>query len=149
MQTYTAGEYILIALANAMGKDKLSFRQRIQEMSDIFLKDEHTQTISIAKEIIATQEVESPMLFLKAAHALVDYVESKPSGFWMSLDATASGIQILSVLSCCDKTARNVNVINTGNREDVYKFGAAFMNNLMNTTKFTKDILKKPIMTKI
>lgn len=147
MQTYTAGEYILIALANAMGKDKLLFKDRIQQMSDIFLGVAQDQIVPVAKSMLSTEEIESPMLFLKSAHALSDYVKGNPSGFWMSLDATASGIQILSVLSCCLKTAMNVNVVNTGKREDVYLFGAKYMNDLMSTTKFTKDILKKPIMT--
>jgi hypothetical protein len=147
MQHYDAGQYILIALANAMGKDKLSFDQRIQEMSDIFLKEDQSHIVPIAKEIIATHQVESPMLFLKAAHALVDYCQDNPSGFWMSLDATASGIQILSVLSCCNQTAKSVNVVSTDKREDVYQFGADYMNRLMSTDKFTKSILKKPIMT--
>jgi DNA-directed RNA polymerase len=64
----------------------------------------------------------------------------------MGLDATASGLQIMSVLSGCVASGKATNLVNTGEREDVYDAVAASMcaNDVLNTTK---DQVKKPVMT--
>ena len=66
----------------------------------------------------------------------------------MSIDATASGLQIMSALSGCKDTARVCNMINTGNREDVYQMIADKMNVRLNGKYgVTRKDVKKPCMT--
>jgi DNA-directed RNA polymerase len=66
----------------------------------------------------------------------------------MSIDATASGLQIMSALSGCKATARVCNMINTGTREDVYQMIADKMNVRLNGKfRVTRKDVKKPCMT--
>jgi DNA-directed RNA polymerase len=64
----------------------------------------------------------------------------------MGLDATASGIQIMGAMSGCLNTAKSVNLVNTGVREDFYSAVATYMSSLPGVS-VTKDIVKKPVMT--
>jgi DNA-directed RNA polymerase len=66
----------------------------------------------------------------------------------MSIDATASGLQIMSALSGCKDTAKVCNMLNTGTREDVYQMIADKMNVLLNGKYgVTRKDVKKPCMT--
>lgn len=55
-------------------------------------------------------------------------------------------IQILSALTGCKKSARKVNLINTGKREDVYTDMCHTLNNISGKN-FTRKFLKDPLMT--
>jgi DNA-directed RNA polymerase len=74
----------------------------------------------------------------------------------MSIDATASGLQIMAALSGCKVTAKACNMINTGKREDVYQFITNKMNTILKSCVFgtfvssdyvTRKDVKKPVMT--
>jgi DNA-directed RNA polymerase len=64
----------------------------------------------------------------------------------MGLDATASGIQIMGALSGCHNTARAVNLIDTGIRQDFYGTVADSMNQLPGINVL-RSAIKKPVMT--
>jgi hypothetical protein len=91
-------------------------------------------------EALATDAKDIP-LYRKAVFALRDALAGIPSGFIMGLDATASGPQMLAVLTGCMKTARRVNLIATGKREDLYLSMAICMG-----LGITRDIIKNPLM---
>ena len=57
-----------------------------------------------------------------------------------------SGYQVMACLSGCRKTASAVNLINTGNREDLYTYVANHMNSKYGTS-VDRSMVKKPIMT--
>ena len=120
-----------IAIANHAGKDKLTWSKRINWVS---------------KQNISKIKWKEPILGRKAIRALKDTKNSKPTGYVMSIDATSSGIQIMAVLSGCDKTAKLVNCINPNVRYDLYTTVAKLMNKKL-TKPVLRKIMKKVVMT--
>lgn len=140
MKTFTSLEYILIAIANHYGKDRLNWDERISwAYTDI-----HNWGIDTFEESYVV-EAKEPMMFRKACQAYRDYVDNKPSGYVMMLDATSSGLQLLSVLLGCHDTARNTNLLG-GNRTDVYEMVAKHMTSIVKQD-VSRDDVKKPLMT--
>jgi len=135
MTKFTPLEYLYIDIANAFGMDKDSWDHRIQWVKENLSGLEHM--INIADE---------PILFAKAVHVLREVETGRPTGFIMGLDATASGLQIMSALSACHVSAANVNLIDTGKREDIYKKVANEMNKL-DGINVTRSDVKQPLMT--
>ena len=101
MQKLTGGQYLAIAIANAFGLDKKTWNQRLAWVAEN--RDNLKSLQRQAKE---------PAMFFAAVQALEDAEAGKPSGFPISLDATSSGLQILSALIGCRKSAEMCNVVN-------------------------------------
>ena len=140
MQHFTGLEYLKIDIANAAGMDKLTWNQRINWVNDNIDILESEGMVSLADE---------PMLYLKAVKALRKTEAGIPSGHAMGLDVTSSGLQVMAALSGCKDTARAVNMINTGRREDSYTRIANEMNtHLPLHEQVTRSDVKKPIMVK-
>jgi hypothetical protein len=116
---------LYIAIANHAGQDKLTWKERINWTA--------------SQPDVDKIPWEEPILGRKAVRALKDSTEGKPSGYVMSLDATASGLQIMAALSGCKKTAKLVNMTDPTTRYDVYGEIA----NLMNAN------INKPVPRKI
>lgn len=135
MDTFTGKEYIKIDIANQFGLDKHSWNYRI----DWVTINEHQL------EALANQANE-PVLYRKAVRALRAAEAGEAIGHPIGLDATASGYQIMAALIGCPTTARNVNLGDTGNREDVYTKIPKVMDKLVDID-VTRDMVKKPIMT--
>ena len=135
MQTFTGIEYIKIDIANQFGFDKLRWDERIQWA---------TTMDSCLEDIV--EDAKDPILYAKAVMTLRDAQRRIPTGYMIGLDATASGLQIMACLIGCHKTAANVNLINTGYREDVYQKVADVMTKLTTNT-YEKDQVKYPVMT--
>lgn len=108
-QTFTGIEYLKIDIANNFGLDKESWNQRL----DWFDENEGDLMGLIKK-------AEEPALFYAGILAYEAAKAGKPSGYPISLDATSSGIQFLSVLTCDRKAALLCNVLDSGRREDAY-----------------------------
>lgn len=140
MKTFTSHEYILIAIANHFGHDRLNWKNRIDWAKSSIDVD----GIDIFEWFYAPQAKE-PMMFRKACQAYRDYVGNNPSGYVIFLDATASGLQILSTLLGCHDTARNTNLLG-GNRTDVYEMVAKHMTKIVKQD-VSRDDVKKPLMT--
>jgi len=137
MQHFNGLEMLKIDIANCFGKDKETWNDRLTwfELNEPKLGE-------------LVYSADEPMLFLKAVKAYEDTCNGIPSGHVMFLDATASGLQIMAALSGCKKTARHVNMINTGNREDVYLEVKTLMNNEMQPFNHVdRPLVKKPVMT--
>jgi hypothetical protein len=66
------------------------------------------------------KEADSPALFYAGIKAWMQAKAGKAIGYPVSLDATASGAQILAAMVGCEKSAQLCNVVDTGNREDLY-----------------------------
>ncbi len=101
MQKLTGRQYLAIAIANAFGLDKKTWNQRLAWVAEN--RDNLKSLQRQAKE---------PAMFFAAVQALEDAEAGKPSGFPISLDATSSGLQILSALVGCRKSAEMCNVVN-------------------------------------
>jgi DNA-directed RNA polymerase len=135
MQTFTGKQYLHIDIANTFGLDRLNWDDRLHWF------DNNEPDLEAQAEY-----ARNPVLFRKAVRAWRLVQKKQPTNHIMGLDATASGLQIMAALSGCHATARAVNLVNTGKREDVYDEIAGFMNTIPNI-KVNREMVKKPIMT--
>jgi DNA-directed RNA polymerase len=133
-QSVTKLDNLKIAIANHAGHDKLTWNDRIKWFNRQLEWD--------------MDQFDEPILGTKALGAYYDAKNGCKTGYVMSIDATASGLQIMSALSGCKDTARVCNMINTGTREDVYQMIADKMNVRLNGKYgVTRKMVKKPCMT--
>ncbi|MEO7082413.1 MAG: DNA-directed RNA polymerase, partial [Flavobacteriales bacterium] len=102
-----------IDISNAFGKDKLTWDERL------FWFASHRDTL-LTDPVAACAEADEPAQALAGLLAYRDYLAGKPIGYLCGLDATASGLQLLSLLSGCEQSASTCNLIATGKREDAY-----------------------------
>ncbi|PPE71452.1 hypothetical protein IS481_11945 [Caldimonas thermodepolymerans] len=122
--------WLYVVLANAMGHDKLP----LQERAD-WTDNNLNLILATAKDPLAYidfwahEDVDSPWEALSLCFevaqlcewaALGNRVEDFESTVPVRLDATCSGIQHLSALMRDEASARCVNVLPTGKREDIY-----------------------------
>ena len=107
MQKFTDFQYMMIAVANTAGKDKLTYNQRLEWVK---------ANINDLDKV----EADEPYLYSKAAKALDDVRFSKPTNNIVHFDAVCSGIQLLSAMTGCKKGAMATGLINTGKRPDAY-----------------------------
>lgn len=135
MKKYSPLQYIYIALANAYGYDKMLFEDRIKWGVD-----------NVNRLDGLAQTAESKYMFIKAMNALSDARLGIATGYYCTLDGTASGLQILSCLIGCVKSATRVNLVDDGLRHDVYNEMAQAMTELSGEY-IDKETLKKPVMT--
>lgn len=140
MQLFTPYEYTRIAVANKLGHDKSNWDVRLDFAAD-FLNETYEEQVKFA-----LAKSKEPMMAVKAINAHRDAVNGVPSGFLIDFDCTASGIQILSAVTGCKTSAAKVNLINTGNREDIYNHMVKTMTNF-GVEGINRDILKDPVMT--
>lgn len=137
MQEFTGLVYLLIDIANNYGLDKKSWRERIQ-----WTREHMDELESHLKE------AEEPALFYASVKALRQAQNKEQVHYPISLDATASGIQILSCLLHDRKAASKCNVINTGNREDIYTNVYNIMcKKVGDKAKIEREMVKSAIMT--
>lgn len=137
MQLFSGTDYTKIAVANAFGMDKDVWDDRI-DWAEKFLEKQSAHTMRKASE---------PFLMKKAVNAYNDAVAGKATGYILNFDATASGLQIMAAMSGCMITAANVNLIDTGKREDIYQKVCDRMMELCPHLALTRKMLKHPIMT--
>lgn len=135
MQQFTGLEWIKISIANAYGLDKLTWDERLQWV------DKKSDRLDFF-----TKTAAEPLLYQKGLNALADALAGIPTGFIMGLDATQSGLQIMASLIGCITTARNVNLVDTGKREDAYGMVAGVMNKCPGVD-VTRSVIKSPTMT--
>lgn len=100
MQKFTGLQYLMIDVANNFGLDKESWKNRLA-----WFEEHKNHLDSLVKQ------AESPALFYGAIQAYYKALEGKPSGYPVSLDATASGLQILACLTGDRKAAELCNVV--------------------------------------
>ena len=135
MQLFKGIEYIKIDIANKFGLDKDKWDDRLKwfELNEFMLRD-------------LLSEAEEPAQYLAGINE--DALKGIPSGYLISLDATASGAQILCCLTGDLDGAKLCNLVNTGNREDLYTNIYNYMVEKYNLPKnISRDKVKKAIMT--
>jgi len=110
MQQLTPLDYVHINIANAFETDvHTTWNSRIQRGKELILDAE--DNMEIAKE---------PYLFMKGINSFHKAMAGKATGSLVSLDATASGMQIMAVMSGCEQTAKATNLYPTDKRECPY-----------------------------
>ena len=115
-QTFTGREYLQIDMANSYGLDKKSWDFRIkwfqETMAEIIHDDVKIHTLM--------QKADQPALLFAGVESYRNMLAGRPDGYPISLDATSSGIQLLSVMASDRKSAALCNVVDSGQRENAY-----------------------------
>lgn len=137
MQKFSGLEYMYIALANHYGHDKWLWNERLE-----WGIKNHESILLHPNDYIDAAE---PLLMYKTAREINVVKATGQSTYLMGIDATASGLQVFAALTGCHSTAANVNLINTGKREDVYTKVATHMQKMGADVK--RSDIKKPLMT--
>lgn len=109
MKFYTGWQYLLIDVANQFGLDKMVFEDRIKWATDNLHQ----------LEALADQAETKP-LFLKAVMAIRKAQKGIPTGHLVGLDATCSGVQVMSALTGCVAGAESTGMIDPNVRADAY-----------------------------
>ena len=136
-QTFTGQEYLKIDVANNFGLDKNKWDNRIH-----WFDANESQLHSLVPD------AEEPALFYAGILAWEKSQLGQSCGYPISLDATCSGIQILTALSGDRKAAELCNVVDTGDREDAYVSLYNTMANKLGTrAKIDRKKTKQAIMT--
>lgn len=134
---FTATEYLKIDIANSFGMDKLSFNDRLSWFNENEL---------VLEKLV--NQADEPACYLAGVCAYRDAMKGNPIGYMISLDATSSGMQILSCLIGDIKTASLVNLVNTGKREDAYMtLYKVIEQKIGSNPLITREKVKKAIMT--
>lgn len=129
-KTYTPIEYLCIDIANCYGLDKELFETRIQWVKD---------NVDCLEDFI--EEADDKPLYIKAVLALRETMLGKPIGHLVALDATCSGIQIMSAITGCVKGADATGLV-TSKRADAYTDVTGAMNDRL--TELGKGNIKVP-----
>lgn len=132
MKTFTGWEYLLIDAANQYGLDKLLFEERIQWAT------EHLDEL----EALADQADVKPM-YLKAVQAIRKAQKGLPTGHLVGLDATCSGIQIMSAITGCVAGATSTGLVDPDKRADAYTYTTEVMNEVLHSEGLSVDISRK------
>lgn len=114
MQTFTGIEYLKIDVANNFGLDKEDWDFRINWFDEA-IKRGGTEALHGM-----IRQAEEPALFYAGVRAYEAACLGEATGYPISLDATASGIQLLAVLTGDRSAAQLCNVVDTGKRQDAY-----------------------------
>jgi len=120
MITFTGFEYLLIDAANNFGLDKLRFEDRIQWARDNL---DHLEDL--------LDQAETKPLYLKAVMAIRKAQAGQPTGHLVAMDATCSGVQIMSVLTGCIAGAKATGLVDPDRRADAYTDLNECMNGLL------------------
>lgn len=137
MQEFTGLDYIKIDAANKFGLDKENWDTRIEWFND----NKH-----MLRDI--KDEAEEPAQFYASVLGYEKAIKRIPSGIPISLDATASGSQILCALAGDIEGGKLCNIIDTGNRLDLYTEIYAYMRDEYALPEgISRNLVKKAIMT--
>lgn len=137
MQQFTGKQYLQMDIAANFGLDNKDWNDRLQ-----WFEDNQHQLHSLIKQ------AKEPALYFAGVLAWEDVQAGKPSGYPISLDATCSGLQILSVLTGDSMAAKLCNVINVGHRADAYtSLYISMVTKLGQEGRITRDKTKEAILT--
>ncbi len=135
MINYSALDYLKIDIANMRGldqeqfEDRIAWVDRIEDNPDVKLED-------------YVEHAESPYQFMAAVLAYRDALAGIPTGHMVGLDAAASGIAIMGVVTGCKTTCMNTGLIGS-KRKDMYGECTKEMNLILDSdNKFPRKTVK-------
>ncbi len=137
MQTFSAKQYLQIDVASNFGLDKKDWDERLAWFA---------QNEPNLEEL--TAQADEPALFFAGVQAYRQMQKEQPIGYPISLDATASGMQILSCLTGDRAAAELCNVVDTEHRRDPYTIIYEIMTQRIGeAAKISRENTKQAIMT--
>lgn len=108
-QSFTGREYLKIDVANQFGLDKLNWDERLAWFES---NEHHLENL--------VKQAEEPAMYMAGVRAWRRVCKGEVNHHPISLDATSSGIQLLSCLTGDRKGAELCNVVDVGRRQDAY-----------------------------
>jgi hypothetical protein len=137
MQKFTPKQYLQMDIASNFGLDKADWDERLKW----FATNEH-QLFSLVTQ------AKTPALYYAALLAWREVEQGKPTGYPISLDATASGLQILACLTGDRRAAQLCNVVNMGHCTDAYQVLYSYMQAKAGAVGIIdRDMVKEAVMT--
>lgn len=137
MNFFTGWQYLLIDAATQFGLDKLLFEERIE-----------WATINLANLEAMADQAETKPLYCKAVMAIRKAQAGKPTGHLVGLDATCSGIQVMSALTGCMAGAESTGLINPNVRADAYTKTKGVMQDILGgAVNVSRKDAKQAVMT--
>jgi hypothetical protein len=144
MTFYTGWQWLLIDAANAYGHDKLLFEERIKWAETMLAQGPGYLE---AKAALA----DTKPLYLKAVQAIRRAQRGEPIGHMVGVDASCSGIQIMSAMAGCVSGARETGLIDPDVRADAYTRTTYVMNQVLKDEGISVDVsrsdAKQALMT--
>lgn len=127
-QEFTPIQYLMIDIANNAGHDKDDWDVRLDwfkihedQIRDLVtIIETNPKAVSTHPMVKYAKENGEPSLFVAGCMAWGKASAGEAIGYPISLDATASGAQLLATLIECEQSAKLCNVIDSGKREDFY-----------------------------
>lgn len=150
MQTFTAKQYLMIDVAGSFGLDKEDWDTRLTWFKDneAGIKEiikRRNEGLSFKGTLI--DKAESPAMFFAGIVAWDLAQHGLPIGYTISLDATASGAQLLALLLGCEASAKHCNLIDVGHRVDFYtNLYKALCERVENPGKITRSMAKEAMV---
>jgi hypothetical protein len=135
-------EWIKVAVANSFGLDKKIFSERLDWFDMVGLAAFYSDKLV---DLYANKASE-PMMFRKMVNQYKLAIAGQKVNGLVGLDSTTSGVQILSALMACRKGCIHTNLINDGERHDLYGTGADFMSKIVGYP-ISRDDMKPALMT--
>lgn len=152
LELFTGKEYLQIDIANSFGLDKRTWAERIdwfnRNLAPVIQDDKAVHTLM--------QKADQPALLFAGVESYRNMLKGQPDGYPISLDATSSGIQLLSVMASDRKSAMLCNVVDSGERKNAYmalyesmleRLVAQGIIDPNDTSRLTADDCKQAIMT--
>jgi hypothetical protein len=137
MKFFTGWQYLLIDAASQFGLDKLRFEERL-EWAQAHLND---------LEALA-DKAEEPALYRKAVMAIRKAQRGLPTGHMVGLDASCSGIQVMSTITGCVRGAQATGLIDPDRRADAYSEVTQSMSQILGQgVNVSRSDAKKALMT--
>ena len=137
MQLFSGLEALKIDISSSYGLDKETWQTRL----DWFAANENNLMGMMAS-------AKEPALYFAGVNAYQDTLKGIPSGYPVSLDACASGLSLMAILTGDRKAAALCNVVDTGGRVDAYTaIYDAMLTKVGETSKISRDMVKGAVMT--
>ena len=155
-QEFDPKEYLLMDIAANYGLDKEDWDTRLDWAENHLMEMQRVSEMDQTQLSTSTlmKEADEPAMMYAGIMAYRNVMLGKPIGYGISLDATASGIQLLSIMAGCEKSAQVCNVIPSSDtedhREDAYTTLYGSMKTRVSSdlvTNVTRAMAKDGIMT--
>ena len=136
---FTGMQYLQMDIASMFGLDKKTWKERLD-----WFKQHEPELENLSGK------ADDSNGYIAAVNAYRNAKAGKAIGYPINLDATASGCQVLALLTGDSKAAARVNLINTGKREDLYSYILNKMTQVAGVSEnLSREKVKKAIMTSL
>ena len=135
-------QWIQVAIANSFGLDKKIFSERLEWFNAVGIDAVHD--LDVREEL--AKEASEPMMFRKMLNQYELAIAGQKVNGLVGLDATTSGVQILSAVMACRKGCTHTNLINDGKRHDLYGTAGSYMTKVTGRL-IDRNMMKDPLMT--